>query len=146
MASPVARATPAADPAARSLGNHQCGHGRSWSPRRHCRPHRAGAGANAARARNAVVACQWSGRIDVARWRYRLAVGTAHTGRPGGQRTDAMDPADPRLRGAALELDAARMELDQALTQAPHSPALRRLLTRTERQLVQLREQTHEAG
>ena len=55
-------------------------------------------------------------------------------------------PADPRLRGAALELDAARMELDQALTQAPHSPALHRLLTRTERQLAQLREQTHEAG
>jgi hypothetical protein len=55
-------------------------------------------------------------------------------------------PADPRLRGAALELDAARMELDQALTQAPHSPALRRLLNRTERQQAQLREQTHEAG
>jgi hypothetical protein len=50
------------------------------------------------------------------------------------------------LRGAALELDAARMELDQALTQAPHSPALHRLLARTEHQLAQLREQTHEAG
>jgi hypothetical protein len=55
-------------------------------------------------------------------------------------------PADPRLRGAAIELDAARMELDQALTQAPHSPALRRLLSRPERQQVQLRELTHEAG
>jgi hypothetical protein len=55
-------------------------------------------------------------------------------------------PADPRLRGAAIELDAARMELVQALTQAPHSPALRRLLSRTERQQVHLRELTHEAG
>lgn len=55
-------------------------------------------------------------------------------------------PADPRLRGAAIELDAARMELDQALTQAPHSPALRRLLTRTEHQRAQLHDLTHEAG
>ncbi|HUH31178.1 MAG TPA: hypothetical protein VLZ55_07425 [Rhodanobacter sp.] len=55
-------------------------------------------------------------------------------------------PADPRLRGAAIELDAARMELGQALTQAPHSPALRRLLTRTEHQQAQLHELTHEAG
>lgn len=55
-------------------------------------------------------------------------------------------PADPRLRGAAIELDAARMELDQALTQAPHSSALHRLLARTERQQAELRELTHEAG
>ncbi|MEO5812478.1 MAG: hypothetical protein ABIU96_14430 [Rhodanobacter sp.] len=55
-------------------------------------------------------------------------------------------PVDPRLRGAAIELDAARMELDQALTQAPHSRALHRLLTRTEHQQAQLRELTREAG
>ncbi len=76
---------------------------------------------------------------------WRLAQPATNT--PVARATPATwTPADPRLRGAAIELGAARMELDQALTQAPHSPALRRLLTRTERQQAQLRELTHEAG
>jgi hypothetical protein len=55
-------------------------------------------------------------------------------------------PADPRLAGAAIELDAARMELQQAMLQAPDSPALRRLLVRTERQQTQLHQLTGQAG
>lgn len=48
-------------------------------------------------------------------------------------------PADPRLAGAAIELDAARMELELAIQQAPDSIALQRLLHRTQRQQAQLR-------
>lgn len=48
-------------------------------------------------------------------------------------------PDDPRLAGAAIELDAARMELQQALQQAPHSEALQRLLNRNEQQQSYLR-------
>ena len=55
-------------------------------------------------------------------------------------------PADPRFAGAAIELDAARMELQQAIQQAPNSPALQRLLDRTEHQQTQLRQLAHEAG
>ena len=55
-------------------------------------------------------------------------------------------PADPRLAGAAIELDAARMELQQAIQQSPHSPALQRLLSRTEHQQSQLRQQSNQAG
>jgi hypothetical protein len=49
-------------------------------------------------------------------------------------------PSDPRLAGAALELDAARMELQQAIQQAPNSPALQRLLQRTDAQQTTWRE------
>ncbi len=55
-------------------------------------------------------------------------------------------PADPRLAGAAIELDAARMELQQAIQQAPDSPALQRILARTETQQTQLRQLAREAG
>lgn len=55
-------------------------------------------------------------------------------------------PSDPRLAGAALELDAARMELQQAMQQAPDSPALQRLLQRTHAQQNQLRELEKQAG
>jgi hypothetical protein len=55
-------------------------------------------------------------------------------------------PVDPRFAGAAIELDAARMELQQAIQQAPHSPALQRLLDRTEQQQMQVRQLAHEAG
>ena len=55
-------------------------------------------------------------------------------------------PSDPRLGGAAIELDAARLELQQAMQQSPHSPALQRLLARTEQQQTQLRHLAHEAG
>jgi hypothetical protein len=55
-------------------------------------------------------------------------------------------PGDPRLAGAAVELDAASMELQQAIEQAPHSPALQRLLNRTQKQQAQLRQMEHQAG
>ncbi|AIF49344.1 hypothetical protein [Dyella japonica] len=55
-------------------------------------------------------------------------------------------PNDPRLAGAAVELDAANMELRQAIEQAPHSPALQRLLNRTQKQQAQLRQMEHQAG
>lgn len=55
-------------------------------------------------------------------------------------------PADPRLAGAAIELDAARMELQLAIRAAPHSAALQRLLGRTEQQQTQLRHLTNQAG
>jgi hypothetical protein len=55
-------------------------------------------------------------------------------------------PSDPRLAGAALELDAARMELQQAMQQAPDSPALQRLLQRTHAQQSYLRELEKQAG
>jgi hypothetical protein len=55
-------------------------------------------------------------------------------------------PSDPRLAGAAVELDAASMELRQAMEQAPGSPALQRLLYRTQKQQSQLRQMEHEAG
>lgn len=55
-------------------------------------------------------------------------------------------PNDPRLAGAAVELDAANMELRQAMEQAPNSPALQRLLYRTQKQQSQLRQMEHQAG
>lgn len=55
-------------------------------------------------------------------------------------------PDDPRLAGAAIELDAARMELQLAIQQSPDSPALRRLLDRTEQQQTQLRQLARQAG
>jgi hypothetical protein len=57
--------------------------------------------------------------------------------------TSRWKPADPRLAGAAIELDAARMELELAIQEAPDSAALQRLLHRTELQQTQLR---HLAG
>jgi hypothetical protein len=55
-------------------------------------------------------------------------------------------PGDPRLAGAAIELDAASLELRQALEQAPHSPALQRLLSRTRQQQSRLRQLDQQAG
>lgn len=55
-------------------------------------------------------------------------------------------PLDPRLAGAATELDAARRELQQAIQQAPESPELQRLLRRTEQQQSQLQQLGHEAS
>jgi hypothetical protein len=55
-------------------------------------------------------------------------------------------PSDPRLAGAAIELDAARMELQLAIRQAPDSAALQRLLDRTEVQQTQLRQLARQAG
>ncbi len=55
-------------------------------------------------------------------------------------------PDDPRLAGAAIELGAAQLELRQAIAQAPDSPALQRLLQRTEQQQSRLRQLGHDAG
>ena len=55
-------------------------------------------------------------------------------------------PSDPRLAGAAIELDAAQMELQLAIRQAPDSPSLQRLLGRTEQQQTQLRQLANQAG
>lgn len=63
-----------------------------------------------------------------------------------GRASASWKPADPRLAGAAIELDAARMELQLAIRQAPHSPALQRLLDRTELQQTQLRQLAEQAG
>ncbi|MGH8160298.1 MAG: hypothetical protein ACREPQ_19470 [Rhodanobacter sp.] len=60
--------------------------------------------------------------------------------------TTPWKPTDPRLAGAAIELDAARMELQSAIQQAPDSPALQRLLSRTEHQQMQLRQLAGQAG
>jgi hypothetical protein len=58
----------------------------------------------------------------------------------------AWKPSDPRLSGAAVELDAARMELTQAMQDSPDSAALQRLLLRTERQRDRLRNLEKQAG
>src|ERR1700754_304370 len=58
----------------------------------------------------------------------------------------AWKPSDPRLSGAAVELDAARMELTQAIQDSPDSAALQRLLLRTERQRDRLRNLEKQAG
>lgn len=55
-------------------------------------------------------------------------------------------PSDPRLAGAAVQFDAASMELRQAMEQAPNSPALQRLLYRMQKQQSQLRQLEHQAG
>lgn len=66
---------------------------------------------------------------------------------PAGTATHAnWKPADPRLAGAAIELDAARLELELAIRQAPDSAALQRLLRHTERQQAQLRQLTDRAS
>ncbi|NID15732.1 hypothetical protein [Luteibacter yeojuensis] len=66
-----------------------------------------------------------------------------HLTAPGGGENVAAGtpwkPSDPRLTGAAVELDAARMELTQAMQDSPDSAALQRLLLRTERQRDRLR-------
>src|SRR5512142_588613 len=61
------------------------------------------------------------------------------TGHDGIAAGPAWKPSDPRLSCAAVELDAARMELTQAMQDSPDSAALQRLLLRTERQRDRLR-------
>ena len=60
--------------------------------------------------------------------------------------THPWKPVDPRLAGAAIELDAARLELQLAIRQAPTSAALQRLLDRTEQQQAQLRQLANQAS
>jgi hypothetical protein len=80
----------------------------------------------------------------------QVQVGTelANTATPTATTPDLTrwKPTDPRLAGAAIELDAAQLELRQALKQAPDSVALQRLLDRTERQQSQLRRMENQAG
>ncbi|MEZ2419408.1 hypothetical protein [Luteibacter sp. RCC_6_2] len=68
------------------------------------------------------------------------------TDRAGIAAGPAWKPSDPRLSGAAVELDAARMELTQAMQDSPDSAALQRLLLRTERQRDRLRNLEKQAG
>lgn len=76
--------------------------------------------------------------------RLHRQAGTAPTGTPALADTP-WKPSDPRLSGAAIELDAARIELRQAMQQS-NSPSLQRLLARTEHQQTQLRHLAQEAG
>ncbi|HEY4147099.1 hypothetical protein [Pinirhizobacter sp.] len=55
-------------------------------------------------------------------------------------------PDDPRLTGAAVELATAHSELTQAMHDSPDSPALRRILDRTQRQQERLRQLDRQAG
>ena len=55
-------------------------------------------------------------------------------------------PADPRLRGAAIELHAAQGELQQAMAMAPHADYLQQLLQHTERQQSRLQRLERDAG
>jgi hypothetical protein len=55
-------------------------------------------------------------------------------------------PADPRLRGAAVELRAAQGELKQALAIAPHADYLQQLLERTQLQQSRLQRLERNAG
>ena len=77
-----------------------------------------------------------------------LALGVSHQRPPPNwaHATPAWKPTDPRLAGAAIELNAAQLELRQALRQAPSSAALQQLLQRTERQQARLRHFELEAG
>lgn len=60
--------------------------------------------------------------------------------------TSRWTSSDPRLSGAAIELDAAHMELLLAIQQAPNSVALQRLLGRTEQQQAQLHQLANQPG
>lgn len=60
--------------------------------------------------------------------------------------TARWQPRDPRLSGAAIELEAARLELAQAMQQAPQATYLQRLLQRTQHQQMRLRRLEHDAG
>lgn len=70
----------------------------------------------------------------------------APTGSDGLASETHWKPTDPRLSGAAVELDAARMELTQAMQDSPDSAALQRLLLKTERQRDRLRNLEKQAG
>jgi hypothetical protein len=77
---------------------------------------------------------------------HRLQAPAASTIADSSVSSRGWKPTDPRLAGAAIELHAARMELQLAIQQAPDSPALQRLLHRTELQQTQLRQLARQAG
>ncbi|MCE5231984.1 MAG: hypothetical protein ABFC67_01225 [Mizugakiibacter sp.] len=60
--------------------------------------------------------------------------------------TPRWNPRDPRLAGAAIELDAARYELRQALDESPRAAFLHHLIDRTERQQARLQRLERSAG
>lgn len=78
-------------------------------------------------------------------WQVSRAPPTSATSRIASN-SSRWNPADPRLSGAAIELDAARMELQLAMQQAPDSRSLQRLLNRTELQQSELRKLTSQPG
>lgn len=82
-----------------------------------------------------------AGGIGWRQWQTPVSTPIAHATNPVNWK-----PSDPRLAGAAVELDAAQMELQLAIRQAPDSPSLQRLLDRTELQQTQLRLLAHQAG
>ena len=70
--------------------------------------------------------------------------GLVVSGARRGGTTGAVE--ERRGAGAAIELDAARMELQMAIQQSPDSPVLQRLLNRTEHQQTQLHQLAGQAG
>lgn len=78
-----------------------------------------------------------------------LRAATFHSSVPFAVNADparAWKPADPRLRGAAIELRAAQGELQQAMAMAPHADYLQQLLQHTERQQSRLQRLERDAG
>ncbi|HET7266739.1 MAG TPA: hypothetical protein VFJ15_01360 [Oleiagrimonas sp.] len=55
-------------------------------------------------------------------------------------------PHDPRLVGAAIELNSARRALVRAIHRAPRDTYLQRMLLNTNRQLQRLQQLQHRAG
>lgn len=55
-------------------------------------------------------------------------------------------PRDPRLTGAAIELNVARAELARAIARAPHDAYLQTLLLHTDQQLYRLKQLERRAG
>ena|SRR5690625_1402178 len=55
-------------------------------------------------------------------------------------------PRDPRLVGAAIEINSARRALVQAIRRAPRDVYLQRMLLNTNRQLQRLQQLQHRAG
>lgn len=78
-------------------------------------------------------------------WQLQQAPHTSEVAHSTGA-SPTWKPSDPRLAGAAIEFTAARMELQQAMQEAPGSPALQRLLARTRQQQAQLQERAHDAS
>lgn len=75
----------------------------------------------------------------------RLLLETAANA-PAASEEARWNPHDPRLAGAAIELDAARYELRQALDESPKAAFLHRLIDRTERQQARLQRLENRAG
>jgi hypothetical protein len=78
-----------------------------------------------------------------------ISLYTGMHGRPATMQAQAGErwrPADPRLAAAAIGLDAAHVELSQALELDPRAEYLQKLMQRTERQRQRLQQLEHAAG